>query len=229
MKRMFFSSGLLVAACLLTDPAASACDPRQVAIRQDATIAFEGDSLTYGFDKTATGTREAINNSQFTRSTSPFPETVGDLLAHRVTVLNRGYPGDRSTDGWQRWAKASPAAVAVLMYGTNDYGNYGGYPTGPVRIDVFRTTLDRLVKRRKAQGASIILMTPPPIENPHDREKLTPFVEAVGQVAQSNNVTMLDTGEILHGVKKIWTDGLHLTVEANTVIAREIASRICVD
>lgn len=221
-------AGLTLAAVLASSPARAQCGAGTVSIRPHETVAFEGDSLTYGFDKTESGTRPAINASAFTRTTAPFPETVAGLLQNRVEVVNRGYPGDRSTDGWQRWAKAPRADVVVLMYGTNDAGNYGGHPSGPVRPDVFRATLERMIARRQAQGARVILITPPPVQNQQAEEAVMPFRQIVADVAMRRGTVLLDIEKLLTGKKSIWTDGLHLSTEANILIAKEVAKVICI-
>src|SRR5882672_8291159 len=68
-----------------------------------ATVAFEGDSLTYGIDFSETAGQPPINGSIHPRSALPFPEEVGKLLSGRVRIANRGSPGDRSIDGVNRW------------------------------------------------------------------------------------------------------------------------------
>ena len=108
-----------IVGCLsvLSGPAAFGGDASQapVIIQRGSTIVTEGDSLTYGMDVSSAGVPTQINGAPQTRSITPFPETLAEQLRGCATVVNHGYPGDRSVDGLVRWQAPSHANVTILM------------------------------------------------------------------------------------------------------------------
>lgn len=228
MQKWILAACFTISMSLVGKPAIAGCSPNQVEIPQKATIAFEGDSLTYGFDTTETNGLPKINNSPSTRSKYPFPESLGGLLNNQVQVINRGYPGDRSTDGFKRWANAQTTQLTVIMYGTNDYGNYGGYPDGGVSLANFERTLRTIIMRRMQREAKVIVMIPPPIRDPRADAGLEPYRRAADQVARESGAVIFDATKAVAPVEKKWTDGLHLSEAANQAIARSLSQVICI-
>ena len=187
-------------------------------------IVVEGDSLTYGYDASLSGITNSINGSTQPRSRSPYPETLGSLVSACASVVNHGFPGDRSVDGLVRWQDSTPSDVAILMYGTNDALNFGQSPTGRVNLETFRAVLSLLVTRRRNQGAKSIIMAPPPIKNSVSDKLLAPFRASAQQVAVREGVKFIDTTALLTGVVEPWTDGVHLSALANLRIAESLAA-----
>lgn len=191
------------------------------------TVAFEGDSLTYGQDiSTETGGRPPINGTVLPRSENPFPELFA--ADHPgLTVLNRGYPGDRTSDGLKRWKNAPVAQVTFLMYGTNDFGNFARHPDGPRTAAEFSLHLEKLISLKQKRGARVILMAPPPLANPASDKKLEPYRAAVSEIAARDNLTFIDTSIPLKAISNKWTDGLHLSVQSNRALSRYLSSTLC--
>lgn len=192
-------------------------------------IAFEGDSLTYGQDTSPDGPKlPAINGAAQSRSSTPFPEEVAKLLPG-AAVENRGFPGDRTTEALERWANVTPSDIAVIMYGTNDAANFGGYPSGPVSVADFQRNLSALVERRQKQGATPILMTPPPVQDPAIDARIQEYRDAVSAVARSTGVKAIDSAALIRDAQPQFSDGLHLSQAANQAVARAMAALLADD
>lgn len=205
---------VLVLGLLVPSPgAAEGCDPT------GWKLAFEGDSLTYGQDTRPNVLHlPPINGAAQTRSLTPFPEAVGKALKG-AEVSNRGFPGDRTKDAIGRWADARPADIVVIMYGTNDFGNFGGYPDGPQTLEAFDQSLTTLVERRVRQGSKVVLLTPPPIQDPALDQGLELYRATAVSVAGRTGVKVVDTVELLDQLPEKWVDGLHLSSQSNLAIA----------
>lgn len=205
---------------------AEAACPGVVTVPRTATIAFEGDSTTYGSDATGTGGQPPINSSKSVRSKEPFPELVGQSTS--LNIINRGYPGDRSVEGMKRWANAPEATASFVMYGTNDQADYGASPNGTVSLQRFRANLITIVQRRLSAGTEVVLLTPPPIQGARKDWELDIYRSVVRDVAVNLKVPVIDTPRILSVLKNKWVDGVHLSIDANVLIADAIARQICV-
>ena len=192
-------------------------------------LAFEGDSLTYGYDNTPTGQQPALNGSELLRSKSPFPEGVAAEANGALAVENRGFPGDRTTEALQRWANVRPARVVFIQYGTNDYGNYGGFPSGALALEDFSKNLKALVERRKAPGEDVVVILPPPLMNVDDDKRLDAYRCAAQVVARAEKVAVFNPAAVLAPSNGNWVDGVHLSVEANGLIAKAIRQRIVIE
>lgn len=218
---------LTLAAASARAETAAACRPDQIAVPPGSTITFEGDSLTYGLDTTETDGLPPINRYGAKRSRVPFPEEVGRLLQGRIEVVNHGFPGDRTTDGLKRWTAEPTTALTVILFGTNDFGNYGKLAGGPLDPEAFRRGLAELVDRRLSQGGRVLLLTPPPVGHAAPNLGLEPYRAVVREVAQARGIAVLDTGAAMAEVTPAWTDRLHLSRQANAAIAAAVAQRIC--
>lgn len=205
----------------------AACRPGQIPVPPGGTLTFEGDSLTYGFDRTETDGLPPINAFPMKRSRLPFPEEVGRLMGGSVVVVNHGYPGDRSAEGLARWRDAPTTALTVILFGTNDFGNYGRLAAGPLDPQAFRQGLEALVDRRLAQGGRVLLLTPPPLGNSEADRRLEAYRAVVREVAQARGLPLVDTAAAMQDVDPAWTDRLHLSRQANAAIAAQVAMRIC--
>lgn len=180
-------------------------------------IVAEGDSLTYGQDTASSRVLPPINGAGASRSATPYPETLERLLGRGYTVLNHGFPGDRTTEGLARWPATPQAKVVVLMYGTNDCMNYGGYSSALSVVD-YSTNLQTLVQRRRANKARIIIVAPPPLADPAADRKCQPYRSAAAQIARRS-------GAIFYAVPRtpnMWSDGVHLSADAYARLARGV-------
>lgn len=228
-RRKTAQRALVIAALSLL----SSCKPTEttITLHPGDLIVAEGDSLTYGQDFTGTGhgLQTPFNGSMNNRSNAPYPETLQKILDDKVTVENRGYPGDRTNEGMTRWADAKSGNLAIIGYGTNDCWNFNQYPSGKQTVEQFKTALKELVVRRQKDGAKIILLTPPPLQPPDWNAALPPYQQAVKQVAQELAVPVEDTAADLANVTSKWVDGVHLSLEANRKIAEALANKIDIE
>ena len=204
------------------------CSRHSLTLRHNSKVVFEGDSLIYGFDPSHSGVGAPINSSDLPRSSNPFPEGVQDMLANRIVVINHGYPGDRSVDGLRRWAQAATTPLTFVMYGTNDYGNYGGLTGGPISQDEFKVTLSKLVERRLSHNGAVVLMTTAPLQDPEEDRKLEKYRAVTSKVAAKHGIIVIDVPLLLRNVPDKWIDGVHLTQSANKELSKRIAKLFCI-
>lgn len=191
--------------------------PPKTVLSKGALIVCEGDSLTYGQD-TNGGTGVPINGAPQARSTTPYPETLAGLLDAKV--VNHGFPGDRTSEGLSRWkGSAERPDLTVLMYGSNDWHNFGGYEDGPLPVKMYKENLTALVKRRQMQGSQVIVLSPPPTRIPLG-DGLDAYVAASREVAAQVGVPWLDTGLMLREVEAAYSDDVHLNAAGYQAIAR---------
>ena len=92
----------------------------------------------------------ANNGAPSVSSSTPFPEYLGRLLGNSVKILNHGFPGDRTSEGLQRWMRTS-GDIYFIMYGTNDAGNFGQLPGGPLSVAKYTQQLETIVTRQTEQ------------------------------------------------------------------------------
>ncbi len=215
---------ITVALFLIARPSVVVGNP--IHLSAGAVIVAEGDSLTYGQDTTPTGTGRPINGASQRRSATPYPESLQRLLGSAVTVINEGYPGDRSAEGITRWSGAPKPALTVIMYGTNDAMNFGQHASGSVSLAQFELNLAALVDRARRRGGRVILLTPPPIGSPPADATVEPYRAAVRRLASEMGLTLIDTGRAITTVKAPWTDSVHLKAAAYLAIARAVAADI---
>lgn len=221
----------LLSLLLFTSGSSISLSPTRVILPASAVISAEGDSLTYGQDTASAERKPGINGAPQTRSTAPYPETLAQLLG--VRVINRGFPGDQTVQGLKRWSTVEEKPdLAILMYGTNDWGNFGGYQEGPVPLSTYKTNLLMLIKRRLGQGARVIVLSPPPVDvkrvgaNGKALAPLADYVAASREVAARTGVLWVDLQGVLGSVELPYTDGLHFTAALNRAVAAQIAKLI---
>ena len=204
--------------------------PTRIVLPAAAVISAEGDSLTYGQDTASAERSPGINGAPQTRSVTPYPETLAQLLG--VRVINRGFPGDQTVQGLKRWDDVVRPDLAILMYGTNDWGNFGGYKEGPVKLEMYKTNLATLIKRRLEQGARVIVLSPPPIDakrvgaNGKALAPISDYVAASREVAAKLGVLWVDLQDVPGTVETPYTDGLHFTPALNRALAAQVAKLI---
>lgn len=145
-----------------------------------------GDSITHGLVHTQGGRNYAEHLHELIR---------GELGRTRDAVINTAISGHRITDilgDWDRRIATWNPDIVTLMIGTNDMA------TGPGQITVtpaeFTASLREFVTRARAEGAIVVLQTPPSIDIPNapGRERIVEFSDAVRAVAASEDVILVD-------------------------------------
>lgn len=190
------------------------------------TIALYGTSITYCQDTSVTGTNSAINGASQKRSSSLLETKLTEALSFSgipVSVVNRGFPGDRTTEGLTRWASASATDVALIEYGHNDAMNYGGYPSGTVSMADYRKNLSTIIQREIGKGAAVVVVGSTPVADPAANLKIRSYAVAAREIATIFNVPFVDWAEIIETVDSKWTDNVHLATHANSEIAWALA------
>ena len=154
----------------------------QATIPADGLIVVEGDGLAYGTDPR--GRLGGINGSPLKRTALPFPEGLAKAL--RVTVENRGFPGDTLARGEARWAGQPTGSVLILAYGYGD-------AQAKTPAAAYTATLDRMVAAAQAKGSSVFLVVPPLVGNAAFDGLVEPYRVAARQEASRFRVGILDT------------------------------------
>ena len=179
-----------------------------------------GDSLTYGQDESDTGIDNRINGASQKRSLTPYPETLDTLFDKKIEVLNHGFPGDRSIDGLVRW-QSDIGDIFLIMYGTNDAFNGGKFNSGTLSPFLFKRILSLIVESKVKRQEHVLLIPPPPVADLNRDKILETYRDQVRAVGRERGIPLLDI-DFLRSKGNIWTDGTHLTAEANRAIAEKI-------
>lgn len=217
-------------AVLVTRLLSSSNGAAQTAINQGATVALTGHSLMYGQDTTSGTTLPAANGATQTRSTTPPPEQFAAqsaLIAGTApTIVNQGYPGDRSSDSLQRWTNGTSGALEIFWLDTNDgndYGNNGGTLSDAQTLANFRA----LVDRAKSRGADVVVIGGAPTNTTTASRKVFASAQSDRAAAERLGAKYVDVGDILAALPKsitYQTDGVHLTPRAYTLVAARLAA-----
>jgi hypothetical protein len=65
----------------------------------------------------------------------PSSQTFERILEYRVQIENRGFPRDRTVDGFERWRHIGDISLVFMMYGTNGAMNFGGHWSGILSLN----------------------------------------------------------------------------------------------
>ena len=188
-----------------------------------------GDSLTYG-----SGVRE-------TRETDAWPQVLERKLDGAYEVLNYGISGataQKSGDYpynsklW-RQAKRCRGQIYILMLGSND--------TKPQNWNA-EGVADQLGQRvrelkRIPSAETVYLMIPPPVYKLSEEDEYAVYnidgdrirdelQDIVRNVAEENDVALIDLFTLLDGHPEYMVDGAHPGLEGNEIIAEHIAQVI---
>ncbi|CAB4324959.1 SGNH/GDSL hydrolase family protein [Brucella sp. 191011898] len=173
-----------------------------------------GDSLTYGYDTTATGTLPPINGSDATRSSNPYPDMLALSLQHifgSVTVRNYGYPGDRAKRGYEKWeGNLEPADVWFICYGTNETVDIDGFDT----VKDFRHSMLQWIDYARSQDAVPVILLAPGLRTSPQALNVRSFKQAAAEAAADAGVMCIDIEQQIRHIPERWTDGAHLTPAA---------------
>lgn len=176
-------------------------------------IACEGTSLTYGQNDKGSGI--PINGATQHRAIYQYPETLQIVLRYaglNAAVINRGFPGDRTTEGLKRWQDSTVADVVIIEYGTNDCFNFGNYPSGPLPVNAFADSLSKIVKRRIDEGAWVIINLPTSLYP--DRPSLDAYKNAIINVAANYSLPIFDVQKNVIASSSDYEGAVHLTADA---------------
>ena len=151
----------------------------------------------------------------------------------KIEMINAGISGHTTSQALARMdadvLRHHPQLV-VVMFGMNDVVNNA---TG-VSPEIFRANLAQIVKRARAQGGEVILMTPNSIYSDDPRRApwyLTDYVEIVRQVGKELEVPVTDCFRTYEAVRSVnrwaWvrlmSDSLHPNMRGHKVFAEEVA------
>jgi lysophospholipase L1-like esterase len=194
-------------------------------------FAFVGDSLTYGQDSSATGTSPPINGATQNRSARPYPLAFVNALGlfYNTATINadvRAYPGDSSFNWKVRWQNYPTVDCAIIMYGHNDANAFGD-PVGQPKqtVSQYRANITYMIRDYITKGTAVIVLGPPPTDNPTYDKNIRPYAAAAKQIAEALGQVFVDTGELIAWInRKHTTDDVHLIKEAYNEIGAQLAS-----
>lgn len=196
------------------------------------TVVLTGHSLMYGQDTSATGTTAAANGATQTRSSHPttveFDRQAGFVSFGGRTVVNQGYPGDRTEDALSRWAAGVSGDVEIFWIDTNDAMNYASRPGGTLTDAGTRANMWSLAKRARDRGADVIVVGGAPVASSSASRKIFASAESERAVAERLGAFYVDAGELLADVADTtaepWTDGVHFVPAAFSLIGARLAA-----
>lgn len=196
-------------------------------------VAF-GDSITFAVDKFGV-TEETAFRSIVARE-------LERALGKPVRAHNAGVGGDITTQAIARLEKdvlARCPDLVTVMFGVNDAGFYrpdtDSFADAPrVTLTVFRRCMVGIVERIQKAGATVVLLTPLPMNEHYWGIHLEPYVrnglnylvtlyaQAVRDVAADRGVPLVDTyGHFLSHTETVdmVPDGIHPDPKGHRTIA----------
>lgn len=169
-------------------------------------------------------------------------------------VINAGIGGNRSSQLLKRLNRdvlAHHPTVVVLMVGTNDRLNSGGF----IEVKTYKKNVNTLIDRIEASGAKVLLMTPPPcipelLFTRHDPAKFSdqspekrmqevrsillgiskkrkiPLIDFHQYLIQNKIADQQKASVIRNVANSGLKDGVHLTPEGYQLLAKLIAQKL---
>jgi hypothetical protein len=213
------------------DPTAAAA--QQAANSGAVTVALTGHSLIYGQDTTGTGTTAATNGASQTRSSTPptavFQTQSGYTCPGTVTIVNQGYPGDRSTEALTRWSGGSSGKIEIFWIDVNDGINAGGLPGGTLTDAQTAANLAALVQRSRARGAEVVVIGGSPTTDMPNSRAIYASAQTNREIAERYGARYLDAGELLAALPRsvgLFSTAPHLTPQAYALIGARLAALV---
>ncbi len=189
----------------------------------------------------------------FGDSTTAFRGTIREVYSVRVpkllnalgieaVVVNEGVGGSNTSDaGKHALARLSNvrdhrADWVIVQFGINDCwvdsGNEGG--NSRVALPDYKNNLTRIVQTLRREGSRVILMTPNQLRSdvaPWRVDRLRQYVEAVRQVAEENQVPLVDVwkayGELSVSERDaLLLDGVHPNDAGQALVAEKVVGRL---
>lgn len=155
-----------------------------------------------------------------------YPAAMASALgiAGRLRVVAVG--GARAADMQRRGAAAEPAALAIIMLGSNDAAPRGWLDSDkPVPVPQYRKTMTDMARQLATDGASVLILAPPPTGSVAMERRLAPYRIAARAAAGDAKVAFLDPVAAFDGAEAtLQFDALHLNVEAQRKLGLWLAS-----
>lgn len=171
------------------------------------SVVCVGDSLTYGADSFSVDKRPAKSDPTLppdctatnTQASTTYPEKIQQLMdscwgggsTSKVTIINRGIPGDKASDGIGRYPSNPNSNLAIIGYGANDIGNTNAN-------DFFKALCD-IAKRYIEYGNGIVFLSIPRRASTTSTLEIISFNAVIKQVADYFRSPFIDLGEALTG------------------------------
>lgn len=200
------------------------------------TVDCVGDSLTYGFDTTATGTLAGINGSAFTRNPNNYPDLFQQILndigiqgAGTVTINNKGFPGDTTAQFFTRWSSGFGSADLVFFqYAKNDAKTDSG-----LTVSDYTDNFYKILSQCSAQGVAAVL-----VQTTRSRNDVGPgnqlrwkresqLNRALNEIAEKTGVPIIKLSEELQSFQDVLplTDNTHLSSTGYIAVGNVIAAQ----
>lgn len=224
--------------------------------RQGCVIACQGNSVTFG---QYTGQSGAISTSgtetgygdgsihEHDQIPNPYPKilqnSLREIFGESIIVLNKGYSGDRVSDGYNRHRIYSNQDCTIFEYGINDNAYCTSNGTNPNEIlntdnnwslERFIDTYRKLVAREILRGANVILLQPHMFNGltgydgtTYSSAKLmTIYNNGIKSLGEELDVLVVDMNEFLHpyNLTTVTFDGVHLLTFGCEVVGKRMAS-----
>lgn len=157
-----------------------------------------------------------------------YPAAMASALgiAGRLRVVAVG--GARAADMQKRGAAAEPAALAIIMLGSNDAAPRGWLDSDkPVPVPQYRKTMTDMARQLAVAGASVLILAPPPTGSIAMERRLAPYRVAARAAADDAKVAFLDPVAAFDGADReamLQFDALHLNAEAQRKLGLWLAS-----
>ena len=200
---------------------------------EDVTAIFQGDSLTYGTDKTSENRRPpdstlapdgSVNTSD--RASKTYPEAMQEFLSSmfssNITIINRGYGGVYAERSMRMWNKKVIADFNAIMIGTNDSRNKGCPYVG--NIEKYIYWVEQIILQNLIWNIPVILLTPPKTKLANDLD-IDTFGNGLINLAKKYNIPILDTREVFKGYpSSIYSDGTHFNGTGYSVLGARLTA-----
>ncbi|MCM4155775.1 GDSL-type esterase/lipase family protein [Gramella sp. AN32] len=182
-----------------------------------------------------------------------YPKFLQERIGDKYQVKNFGKGGATllqgttypyfKTEQYKKSLKFTPD-IALIMFGTNDANvkwcldkNRKTEFTGTPKEE-FKSQYVKLINtyKNKNKNAEIYVLTPLPIyEHPKNRDPKTKerieqlhkwVIPAIKEIAQEQDVELIDVNKLMNKSFKYTRDGVHLTEKGYKVLAKKIARKI---
>lgn len=224
--------------------------------RQPVKIACQGNSVTFGqytgqsgaipTNGTETGYGDGSTH-QHDQIPIPYPSvlqnTLREIFGDNITVLNKGYSGDRVSNGYNRHRLYSNQDCTIFEYGINDnaYCTSNGAnpneilnPNNNWSLENFINCYRKLVAREILRGSNVILFQPHMFNGmvgydgtTYSSSKImTIYNNGIKSLGEELGVLVVDMNEFLHSynLTTVTFDGVHLSPFGCEVLGKRTAS-----
>jgi hypothetical protein len=174
-------------------------------------IAVQGDDLAYGVARHPT--RHRINGADQGQAATTISQGLRQVLgARRVTVENRGFPGDTVAASTERWANARRPDLLILAFGFGDLQAH-------TQVGPFAEGLRKLIREAHAQGTAVFLVTPPAVSDKLTNANLAPYTATAAAVATQLDVEVFPATTAMGTAKEPPSKGIPQTARTYAAIA----------